>query len=77
VRLNNVTGYHVQGSININTSGGGDSLESRVITAIDTVQRTINFSSPLELEHAAGARVTGSGNNVAASDPSAGAAGTS
>ncbi|KAH6839715.1 hypothetical protein AA0118_g11805 [Alternaria tenuissima] len=75
VRLNNATGYHVQGSINIDTGGGGDRLESRVITAINTTQQTISFSPPLELEHAVGARVTGSGNNVAASDPSAGAAG--
>jgi alpha-L-rhamnosidase len=77
VRLNNATGYHVQGSINIDTSGGGDNLESRVITAIDTVQRIISFSPTLKLTHAAGARVTGSGNNIAASDPSAGAASTS
>ena len=75
VRLNNATGYHVQGSINIDAGGGGDRLESRVITAINTTQQTISFSPPLELEHAVGARVTGSGNNVAASDPSAGAAG--
>jgi alpha-L-rhamnosidase len=75
VRLNNATGYHVQGSINIDTGGGGDRLESRVITAINTTQQTISFSPPLKLEHAVGARVTGSGNNVAASDPSAGAAG--
>jgi alpha-L-rhamnosidase len=75
VRLNNATGYHVQGSINIDTGGGGERLESRAITAINTAQQTISFSPPLELEHAAGARVTGSGNNVAASDPSAGAAG--
>ena len=76
VRLTNASGYHLQGSINIDTSGGGDNLESRVITAIDTVRQVISFYPGLALAHAAGAKVTGSGNNVAASDPSAGAAGT-
>ena len=34
----------------------------------------ISFTPPLDQSHAAGALVTGSGNNIAASDPSAGAA---
>lgn len=72
VTLNSVTGYHVGGTVNIDTGGGGDNLESRVITAIDGA--TISFTAGLSGRHTAGAKVTGSGNNIAASDPSAGAA---
>lgn len=75
VRLTSATGCHLGGSINIDTSGGGDNLESRVITAIDTSRQVISFSQGLSLAHSAGAKVTGSGNNVAATDPAAGAAG--
>jgi alpha-L-rhamnosidase len=72
VTLDNVTGYHVGGTVNVDTGGGGDRLESRVITAIGT--DTITFTPGLSGTHTAGAKVTGSGNNIAASDPSAGAA---
>jgi alpha-L-rhamnosidase len=72
--LDTVTGYHVGGTINIDTGGGGDRLESRVITAIDTAANTITFTPGLSGPHPADAKVTGSGNNIAASDPSAGAA---
>ncbi|HEX6355692.1 family 78 glycoside hydrolase catalytic domain [Actinophytocola sp.] len=72
VTLDTVTGYHVGGTINIDTGGGGDRLESRVITAIDGT--TIAFTPGLSGVHTAGAKVTGSGNNIAATDPSAGAA---
>ncbi|KAH8679368.1 putative alpha-L-rhamnosidase [Ilyonectria robusta] len=72
VQLSNTTGYHVGGTINIDTGGGGDKLESRKITAIGTT--TITFTPGLKLAHAAKAQVTGSGNNIAASDASAGAA---
>lgn len=74
VKLNNVTGYHLGGTINIDTSGGSDNLESRTITAIDNTTNTISITPGLTLEHVAGAKVTGSGNNIAASDASAGAA---
>ncbi|PZF86761.1 alpha-galactosidase [Jiangella anatolica] len=77
VKLDSVSGYHVGGTINVDTAGGGDRLESRVITAIGTagVDGTgITFTPGLDAAHDAGARVTGSGNNLAASDPSAGAA---
>lgn len=76
VRLTNVTRYHLGGSINIDTGGGGDNLESRTITTIDNSTNIISFSPGLFLAHASGAKVTGSGNNIASSDPSAGAAGT-
>jgi alpha-L-rhamnosidase len=72
VTLDTVTGYHVGGTVNVDTGGGGDNLESRVITAIDAT--TISFTPALAGQHPAGAKVTGSGNNIAASDPSAGAA---
>jgi alpha-L-rhamnosidase len=72
VELDSVANYHIGGTINIDTGNGGDSLESRVITAIGT--STISFTPGLAKPHAAGALVTGSGNNIAASDPSAGAA---
>lgn len=77
VKLSSTASYHVGGTINIDTGDGGDRLESRVITSIGTpgVDGTgISFTPPLERDHAAGARVTGSGNNIAATDPSAGAA---
>ncbi len=77
VRLNSVTGYHVGGTINVDTGGGGDHLESRTITEIGTpgVDGTgISFTPGLSSAHSTGVRVTGSGNNVAATDPSAGAA---
>ncbi|MEU8238257.1 family 78 glycoside hydrolase catalytic domain [Actinoplanes missouriensis] len=72
VTLSSVTGYHVGGTINVDTGAGGDNLESRVITAIGT--DTISFSPGLSKPHPADATVTGSGNNIAASDASAGAA---
>ncbi|KAK0614477.1 bacterial alpha-L-rhamnosidase-domain-containing protein [Immersiella caudata] len=72
--LSAVVGYHVGGTINIDTGGAGDNLESRTIIAISSTTRSITFTPGLLLAHAAGARVTGSGNNIAASDASAGAA---
>ncbi|GAA3981113.1 hypothetical protein GCM10023085_74300 [Actinomadura viridis] len=77
VKLDGVTGYHVGGTINIDTGDGGDRLESRRITAIGTAGADgtgITFTPALSSAHAAGAKVTGSGNNIAASDASAGAA---
>ncbi|KAH6700895.1 alpha-L-rhamnosidase [Verticillium dahliae] len=74
VRLSSVARYNIGGSIHIDTSDGGDWLESRVITAIDNGTSVISFTPALEQSHKAGAKVTGSGNNIAASDPSAGAA---
>ncbi|GGN44228.1 alpha-L-rhamnosidase [Actinoplanes campanulatus] len=72
VTVSSVTGYHVGGTINVDTGDGGDNLESRVITAIGA--DSITFTPALSKPHPAGATVTGSGNNIAASDPSAGAA---
>ncbi|MFC4063563.1 family 78 glycoside hydrolase catalytic domain [Actinoplanes subglobosus] len=72
VTLSSVTGYHVGGTINVDTGAGGDNLESRVITTIGT--DSITFSPGLSEPHPAGVTVTGSGNNIAASDASAGAA---
>jgi alpha-L-rhamnosidase len=77
VKLDSTTNYHVGGTINVDTGGGGDHLESRTITEIGTpgVDGTgITFTPGLSQGHPAGARVTGSGNNIAATDPSAGAA---
>ncbi|PSK34964.1 hypothetical protein B9Z65_1547 [Elsinoe australis] len=72
--LNNVTGYHVGGSINLDTGRGGSQLESRVITSIDNVTNTITFEPGVAQDHQAGSNVTGPSNNIAASDPFAGAA---
>jgi alpha-L-rhamnosidase len=72
VRLDNTTGYHVGGSINIDTGRGGDLLESRVITEISTT--SVSFTPGTLISHESGSIVTGSGNNIAATDPSAGAA---
>lgn len=77
VKLDNVAGYHLGSTINVDTGNGGDSLESRTITAIGTAGAEgtgIAFTPGLSKPHVAGAMVTGSGNNVAATDPSAGAA---
>ncbi|MDT0321169.1 family 78 glycoside hydrolase catalytic domain [Streptomyces millisiae] len=77
VRVSDVTGYHLGGTINIDTGDGGDRLESREITAIGTAGADgggITFRPALDAEHAAGASVTGSGNPLASTDPSAGAA---
>lgn len=71
-RVDNTTGFHVGGSINIDTGRGGDLLESRVITAIGDA--SISFTPGTNIAHDAGSTVNGSGNNIAASDPSAGAA---
>lgn len=72
VQLSDGTGYSLGGTINIDTGAGGNNLESRTITAITNA--TITFTPGLTLSHRAGAKVTGSGNNIAASDASAGAA---
>jgi alpha-L-rhamnosidase len=77
VTLDNVANYHIGGTINVDTGGGGDNLESRTITAIGTAGADgtgITFTPALSKPHLAGAAVTGSGNNIAATDPSAGAA---
>jgi alpha-L-rhamnosidase len=77
VQLSDVANYHVGGTVNVDTGDGGDRLESRTITAIGTPGADgsgISFTPALSAAHAAGATVTGSGNNIAASDPSAGAA---
>ncbi|WBB89861.1 alpha-L-rhamnosidase [Verrucosispora sp. WMMC514] len=77
VKVSAVTGYHVGGTVNIDTGDGGDRLESRTITAIGTEGADgtgITFTPALSRAHSAGAQVTGSGNSLAASDPSAGAA---
>jgi alpha-L-rhamnosidase len=77
VKLDSVDGYHVGGTVNLDTGGGGDRLESRTITEIGTAGADgtgISFTPGLSGAHPTGAKVTGSGNNIAASDPSAGAA---
>ncbi|HST82709.1 MAG TPA: family 78 glycoside hydrolase catalytic domain, partial [Kineosporiaceae bacterium] len=77
VRLDNVDNYHLGGTINIDTGNGGPHLESRTITGIGTPGADgtgITFTPGLSHAHPGGAAVTGSGNNIAASDPSAGAA---
>ena len=77
VKVGSVAGYHVGGTINIDTGDGGDRLESRKITAIGTAGADgtgITFEPALSAAHAAGAAVTGSGNPIASTDPSAGAA---
>ncbi len=77
VKLDSVANYHVGGTINVDTAGGGDNLESRVITAIGTAGADgtgITFTPGLSKPHTTGATITGSGNNIAATDPSAGAA---
>ncbi|MGA5200499.1 family 78 glycoside hydrolase catalytic domain [Streptomyces variegatus] len=77
VKVSSVAGYHAGGTVNIDTGDGGGRLECRTITAIGTAGPDgtgITFAPALDDEHAAGATVTGSGNSLASTDPSAGAA---
>ncbi|MGW0819122.1 family 78 glycoside hydrolase catalytic domain [Streptomyces viridiviolaceus] len=77
VKVSATTGYHVGGTVNIDTADGGERLETRTITAIGTLGADgtgITFQPALAGAHAAGAKVTGSGNSLAGTDPSAGAA---
>ncbi|MFE2750248.1 family 78 glycoside hydrolase catalytic domain [Streptomyces scopuliridis] len=77
INMSGVTGYHVGGTVNIDTGGGGERLETREITAIGTpgAEGTgISFKPALKAAHTADAAVSGSGNPLASTDPSAGAA---
>lgn len=77
VKLDNVANFHLGGTINVDTGNGGDGLESRTITAIGTAGADgtgITFTPGLSKPHSGGAAITGSGNNIAETDPSAGAA---
>ncbi|MGW6012083.1 family 78 glycoside hydrolase catalytic domain [Streptomyces sp. NPDC055210] len=77
VKVSAVTGYHVGGTVNVDTGDGGERLESRTITAVGTAGADgtgITFQPALKKAHAADAAVTGSGNSLASTDPSAGAA---
>lgn len=62
VTLDSVGGHHVGGTINIDTADGGERLESRVITSIDSEQNAISFEPALDRDHEAGSEVIGSGN---------------
>ncbi|MDX3496587.1 family 78 glycoside hydrolase catalytic domain [Streptomyces turgidiscabies] len=76
-KVNSVANYHVGGTVNIDTGDGGGRLESRTITAIGTAGADgtgITFEPGLSHGHESGAAVTGSGNSLANTDPSAGAA---
>ncbi|MFJ9761817.1 family 78 glycoside hydrolase catalytic domain [Streptomyces sp. NPDC101149] len=77
VKVSSVSGYHVGGTINVDTGDGGDRLESRTVTAIGTAGADgtgITFTPALIGQHAVDAAITGSGNSLASTDPSAGAA---
>ncbi|MEU9954824.1 family 78 glycoside hydrolase catalytic domain [Streptomyces sp. NPDC050982] len=77
IKVNSVANYHVGGTVNIDTGDGGERLESRTITAIGTAGADgtgITFEPGLASGHESGAAVTGSGNPLASTDPSAGAA---
>ncbi|MET8080365.1 family 78 glycoside hydrolase catalytic domain [Streptomyces sp. NPDC005303] len=77
VKVSSVAGYHVGGTVNIDTGDGGERLESRTITAIGTAGAEgtgITFEPALTSDHDSSAAVTGSGNSLADTDPSAGAA---
>ncbi|WP_033328770.1 family 78 glycoside hydrolase catalytic domain [Streptomyces yerevanensis] len=77
IKVNSVANYHVGGTVNIDTGDGGERLESRTITEIGTAGADgtgITFEPGLTSGHESGAAVTGSGNSLASTDPSAGAA---
>ncbi|MFF5652141.1 alpha-L-rhamnosidase N-terminal domain-containing protein [Streptomyces collinus] len=76
VKVSSVAGYHVGGTVDIDT-GDGERLESRSITSIGTAGADgtgISFEPAPASGHDSGATVTGSGNSLASTDPSAGAA---
>ena len=72
IQVSSVANYHVGGTVNIDTGDGGERLESRTITAIGSSD--ISFHPGLASGHESGAAVTASGNSLASTDPSAGAA---
>ncbi|WP_406470437.1 family 78 glycoside hydrolase catalytic domain [Streptomyces sp. NBC_01615] len=72
INVSSVANYHVGGTVNIDTGDGGARLESRTITAIGSTD--ISFQPGLTSGHESGATVTASGNSLASTDPSAGAA---
>ncbi|WP_327434487.1 family 78 glycoside hydrolase catalytic domain [Streptomyces sp. NBC_01236] len=72
INVSSVANYHVGGTVNIDTGDGGARLESRTITAIGSTD--ISFQPGLTSGHESGATVTASGNSLAGTDPSAGAA---
>ncbi|MGI5423483.1 family 78 glycoside hydrolase catalytic domain [Streptomyces sp. CA-179760] len=77
VKVSSVAGYHLGGTVSIDTGDGGERLESRTITAIGSPGADgtgITFEPALASGHDSGAAVTGSGNSLASTDPSAGAA---
>ncbi|NEA98773.1 alpha-L-rhamnosidase [Streptomyces sp. SID13726] len=76
-KVSSTANFHVGGTVNIDTGDGGDRLESRTITAVGTAGSDgtgISFQPALSADHATGAAVTASGNSLAGTDPSAGAA---
>ncbi|WP_247240696.1 alpha-L-rhamnosidase N-terminal domain-containing protein [Streptomyces scabiei] len=77
VKVSSVADHHVGGTVNIDAGDGGERLECRTVTAIGTAGAGgtgITFEPGLTSAHAEGAAVTGSGNPLASTDPSAGAA---
>ncbi|WEH13423.1 alpha-L-rhamnosidase [Streptomyces sp. VNUA24] len=77
VQVSSVANHHVGGTVNIDTGDGGERLECRTVTAIGTAGADgtgITFEPGLASAHAEGAAVTASGNPLASTDPSAGAA---
>jgi alpha-L-rhamnosidase len=62
VVLDSVTGFLVGQTVNIDTADSGVRLEQRRVTAIDTTTRTITLESGLSTAHAAGVKVTRSGD---------------
>ncbi|MEW2403875.1 family 78 glycoside hydrolase catalytic domain [Streptomyces sp. NPDC046862] len=77
VKVSSVANFHVGGTVNIDTGDGGERLESRTITAVGTAGADgtgISFTPALSSGHGDGAAVSGSGNSLAGTDPSAGAA---
>ncbi|MEU9191161.1 family 78 glycoside hydrolase catalytic domain [Streptomyces sp. NPDC048484] len=77
VKVSSVANFHVGGTVNIDTGDSGERLEPRTITAVGTAGADgsgISFKPALSSDHADGAAVSGSGNSLASTDPSAGAA---
>ncbi|MEV6384952.1 family 78 glycoside hydrolase catalytic domain [Streptomyces sp. NPDC051773] len=77
VRVSSVANFHVGGTVSVDTGDGGERMESRTVTAIGTAGADgtgISFEPGLSAAHDSSAVVVGSGNSLASTDPSAGAA---
>ncbi|GAA3873362.1 alpha-L-rhamnosidase [Streptomyces sedi] len=78
VTLTGLTGrLHVGGALHVDTGDGGERVETREVVEITTRESghtAVSLTPPLHRPHPAGAAVSGSGNPLAGTEPTANAA---